>query len=100
MPWTKIMLSSDQVKDGEIKRLQSRFRDIFHEQGMPADMVLFAGQLSDSGYYPFYLSPACSQSTESMVSEYSGISCDKPEKSGLEPTMVIGFNRGWDLLLE
>ena len=100
MPWTRILLSTDQVKAGEIKRLQSKFRDIFHEAGMPSDMAMFAGQPTDSGYYPFFLSPACAKLTDSLIAEYSGTNCGKPQKNGLEPIMVIGFNRGWDLLLE
>ena len=100
MKWTRILLSGDQVRTGELKRLQSKFRDIFHEAGMPTDMAMFAGQPSESGHYPFYLSPACSKLSEGLIAEYSGVSCEKPKKSGLEPTMVIGFNRGWDLLLE
>ena len=100
MPWTKILLSSDQVRNGEIKVLQAKFRDIFHEEGMPTDMAMFAGQPSDTGYYPFYLTPACSKVTAGLVSEYSGTACEKPEKKLLEPTMAIGFNRGWDLLSE
>ena len=100
MSWTRIMLSTDQVKSGEIKRLQSKFRDIFHEAGMPTDMAMFAGQPSDSGYYPFYLTPACARVSEGLAVEYAGVACDKPKKSGLEPTMVIGFNRAWDFLLE
>ncbi len=100
MPWTKIMLSTEQVKSGEIKRLQAKFRDIFNEAGMPTDMAMFAGQPSDSGYYPFYLTPACARASEALSSEYAGVACDRPKKTSLEPTMVIGFNRGWDLLLE
>lgn len=98
MAWTKILLSGDQVKDGEIKRLQEKFRVLFHEAGMPTDMVMFAGQLTDRGYYPFYLSPACTNKTDRLIPEYSGVSCEKPKMSGLEPTMVIGFKQGWDLL--
>lgn len=100
MPWTKILLSDDQVKTGEIKRLQSKFRDVFHGAGMPADIAMFAGQPTDTGYFPFYLSPACSSVSDGLITEYSGVACDKPKKSGLEPTMVIGFKQGWDLLLE
>lgn len=100
MPWIRILLSADRVKAGEIKRLQSKFRDIFHEAGMPTDMAMFAGQLTDSGYYPFFLTPACARVSESLTAEYAGAACDKPKKSSLEPTMVIGFNKGWDLLLE
>lgn len=100
MSWTRILLSDDQVKAGEIKRLQSRFRDIFLETGMPTDMAMFAGQPTESGYYPFYLTPACADVSDSLIDEYSGVGCDRPKKSGLEPTMVIGFKQGWDLLLE
>jgi len=99
MHWTKILLSDDQVKTGEIKRLQAKFRDNFHKAGMPTDMAMFAGQPTDTGYFPFYFSPACASVSKNLIAEYSGVSCDKPKKSGLEPTMVIGFNRGWDLLL-
>ena len=100
MPWIRILLSNDQVQSGEIKRFQARFREIFHDEGMPSDMAMFAGQPTDTGYYPFYLSPACEKLSENLIAEYSGVSCDKPKKSGLDPTMVIGFNQGWDLLLE
>lgn len=100
MPWTKILLSDDQVKDGEIKPFLSKFRDMFHEAGMPTDMALFSGQPTDTGYHPFYLTPACSKPAENLIAEYSGTTCDKPVKNGLEPTMEIGFNRGWDLLLD
>ena len=57
MPWTKILLSSDQVREGEIKVLLQKFRDALHEAGMPSDMALFASSPSDTGYYPFYLTP-------------------------------------------
>ena len=100
MPWIRILLNSDQVKDGEIKRLQAKFREIFSERGMPGDMALFAGSPTDAGSYPFYLTPACANVSESLISEYSGTPCDKPKKTGMEPTMAIGLNRGWDLLLE
>ena len=100
MPWTKILLSDDQVKDGEMKRLQAKFRVIFHEAGMPTDMAMFAGQPTDTGYYPFYLTPACTSKSNPLIAEYSGVSCDKPKMTGLDPTMVIGFQRGWDLLIE
>jgi hypothetical protein len=100
MPWTKILLSEDQVKAGEIKRLQAKFRVIFHEAGMPTDMAMFAGQPTDTGYYPFFLSPACTSKSDGLISEYSGVACDKPKVSGLDPTMVIGFKQGWDLLIE
>ena len=100
MPWTKILLNNDQVKSGEIKRLQAKFRVLFHEAGMPTDMAMFAGQLTDTGYFPFYLSPACSSVTASLIAEYSGVTCDKPKRSGLDPTMVIGFKEGWDLLMD
>ncbi|MGD9157815.1 MAG: hypothetical protein PVG39_05380 [Desulfobacteraceae bacterium] len=100
MPWIKILLSDDQIKTGEIKRLQTKFRDIFHKAGMPTDMAMFAGQPTDSGYYPFYLTPACTNVSDGLITEYSGVTCEKPIKSGLEPTMVIGFHQGWDLLIE
>ena len=100
MPWTRILLSSDQVKTGEIKQIQSKFREIFQEAGMPSDMAMFAGRPNNTGYYPFYLSPACAKPFEKLIAEYSGTACNKPKKNGFEPTMVIGFNRGWDLILE
>ena len=99
MPWTKILLSGDQVKTGEMKRLQAKFRTLFHEAGMPTDMAMFAGQPTDTGYFPFFFSPACSSVSDGLLAEYSGVTCDKPKVSGLEPTMVIGFKQGWDLLL-
>ena len=37
---------------------------------------------------------------ENLIAEYSGTPCEKPQKRGLEPTLVIGFNRAWDLLME
>jgi hypothetical protein len=100
MPWTKILLSGDQVKTGEIKRLQAKFREVYNKAGMPTDMAMFAGQPNDKGYYPFYLSPACTRVCAGLTAEYSGVACDKPKKNGIEPTMVIGFKQGWDLLLE
>jgi hypothetical protein len=100
MPWTKILLSGDDLKSGEVKRLQARFRDVFHEAGMPTDMAMFAGQPTGTGYFPFYLTPACAKTSENFITEYAGVSCEKPLKSGFEPTMVIGFSRGWDLLTE
>lgn len=100
MAWTKILLNEDEVKKGEIKRLQAKFRAIFHEAGMPTDMAMFAGHPSDTGYYPFFLSPACANKSDGLIAEYSGVPCEKPKMSGLDPTMVIGFNQGWDLLSE
>ena len=100
MGWFKILLDKDQVKNGEIKKLQQKFRDAFHEAGLPNEMALFTGLPLDNGEHPFYLTPVCSKLAEDLISYYSGVSCEKPKKGGLEPTMVIGFNKGWDLLLE
>ena len=100
MAWTRILLSDDQVKSGEIKNFQQAFRDAFHEAGMPDDMGLFAGLPNSSGEYPFYLTPACSRLAPSLISDYSGTTSGKPRKSAFEPTLVIGFNKAWDLLLE
>jgi hypothetical protein len=100
MAWTKILLSGDDLKSGEVKRFQAKFRDAFHAAGMPTDMAMFTGQPTATGYFPFYLTPACAKVAVNFISEYAGVTCEKPQKSGLEPTMVIGFSRGWDLLIE
>lgn len=98
MEWSKILLDKDQVKAGEIKKLQQKFRDAFHEAGLPNEMALFTGLPLENGEHPFYLTPVCSKLAEDLISYYSGVSCKKPKKGGLEPTMAIGFNTGWDLL--
>ncbi|NLA74985.1 MAG: hypothetical protein GX846_05910 [Deltaproteobacteria bacterium] len=100
MPWTKILLSSDDLKSGKVKKLTARFREDFHEAGMPTDMAMFAGQPTATGYFPYYLTPACLRVSANLIKEYAGVNCEKPRKSGFEPTMVIGFSRGWDLLIE
>ena len=100
MNWFKILLTDEQIKAGEIKELQKGFRDLFHEAGLPNEMALFTGQPLDNGEHPFYLTPVCSKLAENLISYYSGMPCEKPRKDGLEPTLVIGFNKAWDLLLE
>ncbi|MFC1866821.1 hypothetical protein ACFL0H_01615 [Thermodesulfobacteriota bacterium] len=100
MPWIKISLSGDQVKEGELKAFLQKCRDAFHEAGLPTDMALFAGRPEADNVHPFYLSPACSKLAENLMSGYAGAPCEKPRKGGLEPTLVIGFNKAWDLLLE
>jgi hypothetical protein len=100
MSWFEILLTKDQVRTGEIKRLQKGFRDAFHKAGLPNEMALFAGIPRDDGEYPFYLTPACSKFAEAFISEYSGRPCEKPKKTALEPSLLIGFNKAWDLLLE
>jgi len=100
MAWFRILLNKDQVRAGEIKNLQQGFRDTFHKAGMPNEMGLFAGQPLGTGELPFYLTPASSKPAESLISDYSGTACERPVKSGLEPTFVIGFNKAWDLLGE
>ena len=100
MGWSKIILSKEQVSSGEIKVLQQKFRDAFHEAGLPNEMALFTGLPLNNSEHPFYLTPICEKFAGDVISHYSGISCEKPKKSGLEPSMVIGFNKGWDLLQE
>ena len=100
MDWVRILLKNDQVRAGEIKNLQQAFRDAFHEAGTPNEMGLFAGLPLSTGELPFYLTPVCSRFAQKLISDYSGTPCEKPKKSGLEPTLVIGFNKAWDLLLE
>jgi len=100
MSWFEILLNKDQVRTGEIKKLQQGFRDAFHEAGLPNEMGLFAGMPRSNGEHPFYLTPACSRFAESFISDYSGTPCEKPKKSGFEPSLLIGFNKAWDLLLE
>ena len=100
MSWFKIILTKDQVKAGEIKKFQQKFRDALHEAGLPNEMGLFAGQPRGNGEYPFFLTPACATLAENLIASYSGVSCEKPKRGGLEPTMVIGFNKAWDLIME
>jgi hypothetical protein len=100
MGWSKILLTKDQVKTGEIKRFHQKFRKVFQEAGQTNEMGLFAGLPLQDGELPFYLTPVCSRLAENLITEYSGVPCEKPHKSGLEPTLVIGFNRAWDLLME
>lgn len=100
MSWFEILLSKEQVKAGEIKRLQQGFREAFHKVGLPNEMGLFAGIPRGSGEHPFYLTPACSRFAEDFISEYSGRPCEKPKKTAFEHSLLIGFNKAWDLLLE
>ena len=100
MSWTRIILNKDQIKAGEIKKLQHKFREIFHELGMPNEMALFTGKPQDNGDLPFYLTPACSKPAENLIANYSGISSEKPKKGAIGTVLVIGFNKAWDLLLE
>ncbi len=100
MAWFKILLNRDQVRSGEIKNLQQEFRGAFHEAGMPKEMALFAGKPLEGGELPFYLTPLCEKSAEGLISYYSGTACERPAKSPLDPTLVIGFNKAWDLLGE
>ncbi len=98
MPWTKILLSDSQVREGEVKVFLSKFREMLHKSGMPDDMALFSGKPTETGYHPYYLTPACSKPAEYLIAEYSGTECDKPVRNGLEPTMEIGCHTGWNLL--
>ncbi|MFC1533629.1 hypothetical protein ACFL7M_09730 [Thermodesulfobacteriota bacterium] len=100
MSWHRILLTSDQVKEGEIKELQKKFREVFHEAGLPNEMALFAGLPLNSGERPFYLTPVCLKYANDLISHYSGSPCEKPKRGGLEPSLVIGFNKAWDLLLD
>ena len=100
MTWFKILLTNDQVNAGGIKEFHKKFREAFHAAGLPNEMALFAGQPLSNGDQPFYLTPACSDLAETLISSYSGSPCEKPKKGGLEPTMVIGFNKAWDMLME
>jgi hypothetical protein len=100
MSWFEILLTKEQVRAGEIKRLQQGFRDAFHEAGWPNEMGLFAGIPRINGEHPFYFTPACSRFAEAFISEYSGRPCEKPKKTAFEPSLLIGFNKAWDLLLE
>ena len=100
MAWLKILLKKDQIEGGGIKKLHQEFRDIFQEAIQTNEIGLFAGLPQNDGELPFYLTPACEKLAGNLIAEYSGVQCEKPRKSGLEPTLVIGFNRAWDLLME
>ena len=98
MAWYKIILTEKQVKDGEVKNLHQSFRNFFYEVKNPSEMGLFAGSPLDNGGLPFYLTPACEKPAKSLISRYSGTSCEKPKKLPFEPTLSIGYNKAWDLL--
>ncbi len=100
MTWFKVLLTKEQIKAGEIKKLHQKFRDAFHEAGLPYEMGIFAGLPLNDGEQPFFLTPACSELATKLIADYSGGPCEKPRKKGLEPSLVIGFNMAWDLLLE
>jgi hypothetical protein len=93
MPWTKILLSGDDLKSGEVKRLQAKFRDAFMMRACLQIWPCLQDSQPPQDTIHLYLTPACAKNAENFISEYAGVSCEKPEKSGLEPTMVIGFNR-------
>jgi hypothetical protein len=100
MSWFEILLNKDQIRAGELKKFQQAFRDAFHAAGLPREMGLFAGIPHNNGEHPFYLTPGCSRFAENFISYYSGTPCEKPKKSGFEPSLLIGFHKAWDLLLE
>ena len=83
MTWYKVSLTPNQIQALELGKLIDKFVQLFIAAGKPKEMALFGEKELSNNDQVLYFSPACSDKAASLISAYSGIPCEKPEKESL-----------------
>jgi len=97
MTWFEVSLTLGQLATEELQALQKRFEELWLASGSPKEMALFSEAFPATvGRLSVYFSPACLPAAESLISSYSGVSCEKPKKEDLG--LLSGHSNAWDLL--
>ena len=95
MSWFKVYLTYEQaVPNGYIK-LQKDFYKLCIENQTPEKMALYY-EWDEQVYFPFYFSPGSLQFAKTLISSYSGTSCEQPKKEYLK--LLVGQPVDFDLL--
>jgi hypothetical protein len=99
MSWFKVYLTYGQAASNEHIELQEDFNKLYIENQTPEGMALFSGRYelnNNQAFFPFYFSPASVQFAKTLISLYSGTSCEQPEKKYLK--LLVGKQVDYDLL--
>jgi hypothetical protein len=98
MSWFKVYLTYEQaVPNGYIK-LQKDFYKLCIENQTPQGMALYSDRYEwdEQVFFPFYFSPGSVQFAKTLISSYSGNSCEQPKKEYLK--LLVGRPVDFDLL--
>lgn len=98
MSWFKAYLTYEQAAANEHIKLEKDFYKLCIENQTPEGMALFAGKYEwdNQVFFPFYFSPASVQFAKTLISSYSGASCEQPKKEYLK--LLVGKPVDFDLL--
>ena len=78
--WFRVMITKNQVADGELMKLRREFEDFFMGAQCPKGAVLFRHKLKN-GNVEVYFSPVASECAKALVQQYSGTGCSRPSRN-------------------
>ena len=98
MSWFKVYLTYEQAAAKEHIKLQQDFHKICIENQTPEGMALYSGRYEwrNQVFFPFYFSPASVRFAKTLISSYSGTSCEQPKKEYMK--LLIGRPVDFDFL--
>lgn len=89
MSWYKITIDSNQLSSGEMVNIGKKFSDILHALGSPKDMFALCDNMpqkvagQNKMVTSIYFSPGCMPHISQLIADYSGVSCEEPDRSSL-----------------
>ena len=89
MSWYKVQLTWEQQADNEMANIQAQLYKIWHALGFPKGFALYQSN-GDTEPVTFYFSPGASKVGDSIIKNYEGTPCEKPQLSIIE--LIIGYN--------
>jgi hypothetical protein len=82
MTWAKVTLTQQQVEAGRTVDPLVQFLNIFCALEEPEDMAVFS-KLLPEGDRIFYFTPTATLHCLSIITDFSGKSCNKPDREGV-----------------
>jgi hypothetical protein len=89
MDWYKVQLTWEQQADNEMASISDQLNKIWHDLGSPKGVVLYKST-GTTEPITFYFSPDASKVAESIIENYEGIPCEKPQSSMV--VLVLGHD--------
>lgn len=92
MPWYKIELTNEQIKNRVATHIQDEFFRLFTEAMGPEDAAMFD---SKDGTI-IYFSPGATSFFIDVINQYMGVATERP--SSTEIGLLVGHDKAWDIL--
>lgn len=95
MPWYKITLTDQQVREGVVLRIQNQFTQEFMKaKGRPEEAAMFNGLKGNI----IYFSPSTTKFFMDVINQYLGEETERPARTKV--ALLVGHDKVWNILFE